>query len=307
MMSMMLSADRPGVVGDDVDVRVQPDQRLLGRVDLAVADAVEVVQDLALQVGGVDLVHVDDADRADPGGSEVERGRRAETAGAEQQHLGAEQLDLALDADLGEEQVAHVAVALVGAEHHRQVPRATLVLPAPEAARHRHDIGVPELLQRAGGERRANSSGAVHDDRYRLVGELVLDLRLEMAAWDVDGTGERALVVLVRLADVEHTCAIGDSCGRPLGGDLGDLRLGGGEKVSERGHVAQRTEGIPDQPGRDSQRPHPSAGRYPSAGGTPVGTPGTRVRSRTRLVSPAAAMARPARVATFEHRRPRRP
>jgi hypothetical protein len=53
------------VVGDDVDVGVEHAQRLLRRVDLAVTDAVEVVQDLTLQVRRVDLVHVDDADRAD--------------------------------------------------------------------------------------------------------------------------------------------------------------------------------------------------------------------------------------------------
>ena len=66
---------QPGVVGDDVDVGVERHERLLRRVDLAVADPVEVVQDLALQVGRVDLVHVDDADRADAGGGEVERRR----------------------------------------------------------------------------------------------------------------------------------------------------------------------------------------------------------------------------------------
>ena len=52
--------------------------------------------------------------RADAGGGQVERGRRAEPAGAEQQHLGVEQLQLALLADLGQQQVALVAVALLG-------------------------------------------------------------------------------------------------------------------------------------------------------------------------------------------------
>ena len=66
---------QPGVVGDDVDVGVQRHDRLLRRVDLAVADPVEVVEDLALQVRSVDLVHVDDADRADSGGGEVQRRR----------------------------------------------------------------------------------------------------------------------------------------------------------------------------------------------------------------------------------------
>ena len=101
MMSMMLSADSRRVVGDDVDVRVQRHDRLLRRVDLAVADPVEVVEDLALQVGGVDLVHVDDADRPDSGSGEVQRGGRAEPSGSEEQDLGGEQLGLALRADLG--------------------------------------------------------------------------------------------------------------------------------------------------------------------------------------------------------------
>ena len=97
MMSITLSAAEAHVVGDDVDVGVEQRERLLGRVDLAVADPVDVVQDLALQVRGVDDVHVDDADRADAGRGEVQRGGRAEAAGAEQQHLGVEQLALALD------------------------------------------------------------------------------------------------------------------------------------------------------------------------------------------------------------------
>ena len=107
------------VVGDDVDVGVQRGERLLGRVDLAVADAVHVVQDLALQVRRVDDVHVDDAERADARGREVERGGGAEAARAEEQHLGVEQLLLARLADLGQEDVAAVAVALLGRERRR--------------------------------------------------------------------------------------------------------------------------------------------------------------------------------------------
>ena len=65
----------PHVVGDDVDVGVELRERLLRRVDLAFADAVHVVQDLALEVRRVDDVHVDDAERAHARGREVERGR----------------------------------------------------------------------------------------------------------------------------------------------------------------------------------------------------------------------------------------
>ena len=86
----------------------------LGGVDLGHADAVVRVGDLALEVGEVDDVVVDDAERADPGGGQVERGGRAEAAGAEQQHLRVEQLHLALEADLRDQQVARVALALLG-------------------------------------------------------------------------------------------------------------------------------------------------------------------------------------------------
>ena len=87
---------------------------ICGRVDLRHADAVGRVDDLALEVRQVDDVVVDDADRADARGGEVQRGRRAEPAGAEQQDLRVEQLLLALGADLGHEHVAAVALALLG-------------------------------------------------------------------------------------------------------------------------------------------------------------------------------------------------
>ena len=136
MMSRMLSAPEPHVVGHDVHVGVQRGQRLLGRVDLAVADAVHVVQDLALQVRLVDHVHVDDAERADAGRGQVEGGRRAQPAGAEQEDLRVEQLQLAHLAHLGQEQVALVAVALGRGQGLRRRPGAAVVLPLVEPADH---------------------------------------------------------------------------------------------------------------------------------------------------------------------------
>ena len=106
----------PGLVLDHVDVGVERVDRLLRRVDLGDADALGVVDHLALQVGEVDHVVVDDPERAHASRREVQRGRRAESAGAEQEHLGVEQLPLALGADLGDQQVAGVAVALLGVE-----------------------------------------------------------------------------------------------------------------------------------------------------------------------------------------------
>jgi len=65
---------QPDIVGDDIHVGVQGDEGLLGRVDLAVADPVHVVEDLALEVRLVDHVHVDDAECAHPGRSQVQGG-----------------------------------------------------------------------------------------------------------------------------------------------------------------------------------------------------------------------------------------
>ena len=102
----MLSGPSRSLCLIDLDVGVERVDRLLGRVDLGDADALGVVDHLALQVGEVDDVVVDDPERADAGRREVQRGRRAEAAGAEQQHLRVEQLLLALDPDLVEQQVA---------------------------------------------------------------------------------------------------------------------------------------------------------------------------------------------------------
>ena len=79
---------------------------------LGVPDAAGRVEDLALEVRRVDDVGVDEAERADAGRREVERRGAAEAARAEQEHLAPEQLRLAGLADLGEEDVTRVAIAL---------------------------------------------------------------------------------------------------------------------------------------------------------------------------------------------------
>ncbi len=138
--------------------------RLLGRVDLGDTDALGVVDHLALQVREIDDVVVDDPERADAGRGEIQRRRRAEATGAEQQHLGVEQLLLALEADLGEQDVARVAVALLGAHEARDLDLVAAVLPEREAAGHRLDVLVAEVLdQRARGPGGALAGGAVED------------------------------------------------------------------------------------------------------------------------------------------------
>ena len=90
-------------------VWVQALEHDLGGVDLELADGRGGVDDLALQVAGVDGVEVDQADRADASGGQVHRERSAQAAGADAQHLRGFQLLLALHADLGQDQVPGVA------------------------------------------------------------------------------------------------------------------------------------------------------------------------------------------------------
>ena len=63
------------LVADDLHVGVERFERDARRLGLGLADALGGVKDLALEIGRVDDVRVDDAERADARGSEVE-GRR---------------------------------------------------------------------------------------------------------------------------------------------------------------------------------------------------------------------------------------
>ena len=84
-----------------------------GGVDLGLVDVGLSVDDLALQVGLVDDVVVDDAERADAGGGEVEQRGAAESAGADHEHLGVLEALLPGHADVGNDQVTAVATYLV--------------------------------------------------------------------------------------------------------------------------------------------------------------------------------------------------
>ena len=184
------------------------------------------MDDLALEVRDVDHVVVDDAERADAGRREVQRGRRAEPAGAEQEHLGVEQLLLALLADLGQEEVAAVALALLGRPLARDLDVVAAVLPQRVAAGHRLDVLVAEVVaQGLGGERGAVARGAVEDHPLRAVGRCALDARLEVAARHVDRAGDLARRDLLGLADVDDDRAVAELLVDLGGVDLVDLGL----------------------------------------------------------------------------------
>jgi hypothetical protein len=82
-------------------------------VDLRAPDALRAVEDLALQVGEVDLVRIGEGEPADAARREVQGRRAAEAAGADDQRGCSAQPLLALDPDLGKEDVAAVAEELL--------------------------------------------------------------------------------------------------------------------------------------------------------------------------------------------------
>ena len=70
------------------------------------------MDDLTLQIGQLDQIVIDDAERADPGRRQIEQQRCPQPAGADHQHARRQQPRLARLADLVEDQVAGIAVEL---------------------------------------------------------------------------------------------------------------------------------------------------------------------------------------------------
>ena len=177
----VLGGERRGV-RHHPHVRVVRVQRVDRRVDLRPAHVLGLVQQLPLQVREVDDVEVDEADRADAGEREVDRHRRAEPAGAHDQHLRVAQLALPDRSDLRHDDVPRVAHRLVGRERHARGGGAAVAgairRPAGQRRDHRHLVTVAERRR-----------GAVQ----------VLDL----AVVDVDVDVRRHLAMLVKDQHVE--------------------------------------------------------------------------------------------------------
>ncbi len=108
---------------------------------------------------------VDDPERPDARGREVQRGRRAEAAGADQEDARVEQPLLTLLADLGDEQVARVALALRRRERDGRHELVAVPLPVGEAAGEVDGVLVAELDERPRREGRAGAALAVDDER----------------------------------------------------------------------------------------------------------------------------------------------
>ncbi len=92
-------------------MRVDAGKRRLRALHFRHADALARVDDLPLQIGEADHVVVDDAERADARGGEIERDRRAEPACADNEHARRLELLLSGAAHLAEHDVARVALS----------------------------------------------------------------------------------------------------------------------------------------------------------------------------------------------------
>ena len=236
-LARVLAAEHD-VVLDHSHVAVERGERDAGRCRLEHADPVLGVEDLALQVAAVDGVEVDKADGADTGGRQVERGGAAEPAGADEQHPSVEQLGLPFDTDLGDEQVAAVALLLLRGEDPRHDEVEAGLLPRAVPARHRLDVGVAKLLEGAGGEQRAHPACAVQGDRGIALGNRILDAGLDESLAQVHRAGDVALVELTAFANVDEGAGT-RRCANLLRRNLRDGAPCVVEKVAGRlGHAA---------------------------------------------------------------------
>ena len=96
-----------------MDLRVCGVQGGARGIHLRRADCLRAVQDLALQVREIDLVCVGEREAPDAGGCQVQGGRAAEAARADDQRARTLQPLLAFDPDLGKKDVAAVAEELL--------------------------------------------------------------------------------------------------------------------------------------------------------------------------------------------------
>ena len=68
---------------DDLDVRIDPGEAIAGAGEFWGVGSISVVKDLAVEIGEIDLIGIDEAYRADSGRREVEDRRGAQSARAD--------------------------------------------------------------------------------------------------------------------------------------------------------------------------------------------------------------------------------
>ena len=147
-----------------------------------------------------------------------------------------------------------VTVALLGGQDCRGLPGPSLVLPAVETPCHAHNIGITELSERFSGEHTTNTTRAVDHDRCATIGHPPGQLHLEVPPRNMYCPLEGALLVLVRLADVErHGTRLLQHFGCLSWGDFSYPGTGLVQQFTKTSHTKQnptRLVGIPIPAGR---------------------------------------------------------
>ena len=100
---------QPNLVQPDLDERVDLLDRVARTLRLRPADVGLAVDDLALKVGFVDDVELDDADGAHAGRGQIQQCRRAQPACADDQYAGVLESLLSVEAEVGNDQMTAVA------------------------------------------------------------------------------------------------------------------------------------------------------------------------------------------------------
>ena len=96
----------------DADLGIDGGKAPRGRVDLGDADDVGVEQNLALQIGQIHAVRIDQRQRPHTGCRQKLRDRVAEAADADDKRVGAREVLLRVDTELGQQNVTAVAQQL---------------------------------------------------------------------------------------------------------------------------------------------------------------------------------------------------
>ena len=112
-------------------------QALAGHLQLRPPDVAAAVEHLALEVREIDHVGVDEAEGPDARRGQVQRRRAAEPAHADDDDARRQQLRLSLGPDLGQVQVAAVALELLRTQRRTQRGHPERLSDASRAARRR--------------------------------------------------------------------------------------------------------------------------------------------------------------------------
>lgn len=108
-----------GTMRHQLDFGIDRGQATHCRIDLAQADAVGVVDDLALQVGQVDRIEVGQVQLADARGGQVQGHRSAQATQADDQYAAGFESQLAVDVDVLQQNLPAVAQQLLIVQHGR--------------------------------------------------------------------------------------------------------------------------------------------------------------------------------------------